>query len=234
MPYDQTLTDPATTQRAGLHIGAATSAAGFPARSPGVPPELMLAAFDEIAHGMVLLESSGAVCWANRTALRHLHRPGALALQGQRLVAESSQDEQALDRALANACQGRRSMTMVGRGERATMLALVPLATRTNAGSHFSALMVMGRREPCEPLSLQFFCSTHQLTPAEAAILDALNRGCEPSQVAASGRVALSTVRSHISAMRQKTGARSIRHLLRIVAGLPPLVSAIEDRMSAN
>jgi DNA-binding CsgD family transcriptional regulator len=47
-------------------------------------------------------------------------------------------------------------------------------------------------------------------------------------QVAAAGRIAVSTARTHVSSLRQKTGAHSINHLLRMLAGLPPLVSKVD------
>ena len=199
----------------------------------GLPQQLLLATLDEVGHGLAVLDIDGRVRWSNRMALRFFQRSRKLAVQRHHLVAESAADAQALQRALAAACHGRRGMVKLGGGDAATMLALVPLPP-ADARELPCALLVLSRQEACEPLSLQFFSSTHQLTSAEAGVLDALSRGRAPLQVAAAGRVAMSTVRTQISSVRQKTGARNIAHLLRMVASLPPLVSAVDDCTAQN
>jgi len=198
-----------------------------------VPYELLLAVLDEVGHGLALFDAEGHVCWANRLALRSLRCAGALKLERQQLLAHSAADGRVLQRAMQAALQGRRTMTKIGQGEAATTLAFIPLPAPAAADGAPCALLVMSRRHHCEPLSLQFFASAHRLTTAEAAVLHALSRGRVPAQVAASGRVELSTVRTQISSVRQKTGAASVNHLLRIVACLPPLVSAVDDRAAA-
>ena len=80
----------------------------------------------------------------------------------------------------------------------------------------------------CQELSAQWFARHHGLTLAETHVLEALCTGARPAEVAATKGVALSTVRSHISSLRAKTGAPSIRDLVRQVAVLPPLVSALK------
>ena len=61
-------------------------------------------------------------------------------------------------------------------------------------------------------------------------------RGLCPEEIARSTQVAVSTVRSRISSIRQKTGAASIRDLLAQVARLPPLMGRLRqglDRMGS-
>jgi DNA-binding CsgD family transcriptional regulator len=53
--------------------------------------------------------------------------------------------------------------------------------------------------------------------------------GLDPQEVASQQGVAISTVRSQISSIRSKTGAPSIRELVRQVAVLPPLVNALRS-----
>ena len=85
-----------------------------------------------------------------------------------------------------------------------------------------AALLIGGDGRPSR-LALQFFSQNHGLTSAEAGVLGALCDGLTPAQIAANGGVAVCTVRSQISAVRQKTNASSIGHLLRMVSGLPPV-----------
>jgi DNA-binding CsgD family transcriptional regulator len=89
------------------------------------------------------------------------------------------------------------------------------------------ALLVLGKHGCVEPLSLQFFAQMNQLTPAESVVLAALCEGLRPAQVAARGGVALSTIRSQIGSIRQKTRAQSVSHVVRLVQTLPPVVPAL-------
>jgi DNA-binding NarL/FixJ family response regulator len=59
-------------------------------------------------------------------------------------------------------------------------------------------------------------------------VLEALLDGLSPSAVARAKYVAVSTVRTQISQLRLKTGARSIRQLLDRVAGLPPMMGVVQ------
>ena len=79
----------------------------------------------------------------------------------------------------------------------------------------------------CEALSVQGFARSHGLTAAETRVLVALCEGTPPGAVAAQVGVAISTVRTQIGNIRQKTGAESIRDLVRQVAVLPPLMGVL-------
>jgi DNA-binding CsgD family transcriptional regulator len=48
-----------------------------------------------------------------------------------------------------------------------------------------------------------------------------------PAEIAHEQGVKISTVRTQISAIRQKTGTSTITALVRLVAGLPPMVGAL-------
>jgi len=70
---------------------------------------------------------------------------------------------------------------------------------------------------------VQGFARGYGLTAAETRVLVALCNGVPPAQAAVELGVAISTIRSQIGSMRQKTGAESIRALVRQVAILPPV-----------
>jgi DNA-binding CsgD family transcriptional regulator len=91
-------------------------------------------------------------------------------------------------------------------------------------------LLLMGKRTVCERLSVQWFARTHALTPTETRVLEALCEGDDPREVAARHAVGMATVRSQIRSIRLKTGAESIRELVRRVAVLPPMRSALRMR----
>ena len=88
-------------------------------------------------------------------------------------------------------------------------------------------LLVFGKRRMCPTLTAHWFSRAHRLTPAEQRVLTQLCEGLTPMQVASAQGVLLSTVRSQIGNIRSKTGSHSLRDLVRQVAVLPPLVSAL-------
>jgi DNA-binding CsgD family transcriptional regulator len=93
-----------------------------------------------------------------------------------------------------------------------------------------AVLLVFGKRQMCESLSVQYFAQNHGLTLAEAQVLRALCGGDAPGEVAARQGVAMSTVRSQLGSIRAKTGAGSLRDLVHQVAVLPPVLSALRYR----
>jgi DNA-binding CsgD family transcriptional regulator len=100
----------------------------------------------------------------------------------------------------------------------------VPAARGRDPGSP-DALLVFGKHEVCTPLSVHFFAREHGVTSAESAVLAALCNGASPRQIAGERGIALSTVRTQIQNIRQKTGARNIGDLLRVASRLPPLMT---------
>jgi DNA-binding CsgD family transcriptional regulator len=58
-------------------------------------------------------------------------------------------------------------------------------------------------------------------------VLEHLCTGQDPTDIAEQLGVAISTVRTQVSSIRQKTGASNIRELVRKVAVLPPLLNAL-------
>jgi DNA-binding CsgD family transcriptional regulator len=102
-------------------------------------------------------------------------------------------------------------------------VAVVPLAAA-------QAALLLGRQAMCEPLSLQAFAREAFLSPAETDLLEVLCEGLEPSEAAQRQGVALSTVRTHIAAIRAKPGVSSVRSLILEMAKLPPIMHALRPR----
>lgn len=65
-----------------------------------------------------------------------------------------------------------------------------------------------------------------ELTPSERAVVDGLITGLAPKQVAAERGVSLQTVRQQLKLAKRKTGARTLTHLVAIVA----LADALDRR----
>lgn len=176
---------------------------------------------DELDHGVLLLDAFGGLLHRNHRARQCLGDEHPLIVEDGQLRARDPRDLQPLQDALAAAAlRGLRRMLTVGEGAARTVVALVPIEPEV-------AALMLGKDQVGEALSIQCFASAHNLTPAEARVLSALGRGERPADIAAAQGVKLSTVRTQIGAIREKTGAESITALVRIVASLPPMVGAL-------
>jgi DNA-binding CsgD family transcriptional regulator len=186
---------------------------------------LMLRLIDEIDYGLMLVDAGGRVRVANRLARRECVAPGALRVVHGELQAAQPADNAALRHALDAAQRGRRELLELGRGGQRVRLAVVPLSDPGDDGAH--ALIVFGKRQLCETLSVELFARVHGLTGAEAKVLQALCSGAQPTGMARQFGVAISTIRTQLASLRQKTEAASIRDIVRQIAALPPVVTAL-------
>ena len=186
----------------------------------------LTAALDEIDYGLVLLGADMQLVHLNEAARVELDGLHPLLLQhGREIRARRAQDEPPLADALGAAQRGLRCMLSLGDAGHRANVAVVPLAGPHGAGT--ATLLMLGKREVCETLSVQGFARCHRLTGAETRVLLELCRGTPPGEIASELGVAVSTVRTQIGNVRLKTGAASIRALVRQVAVLPPMVSVL-------
>lgn len=201
-----------------------------PGRETPHPSIWMLGMLDEIDYGMLLVSADAQVSYLNHAARLELDGEHPLQLLGSTLRAHRAQDVAPLYDALAAAQRGLRRLVTLGEGTQRVCVSVVPLPGPTASGHTDPAratLLVLGKRQVCEQLSVQGYARSVGLTPAETRVLEQLCAGARPGDVAARAGVAVSTVRTQIGSIRTKTGAGSIRELVRQVAVLPPLVGAL-------
>jgi DNA-binding CsgD family transcriptional regulator len=203
-------------------------------------PHLLALMLDEVDYGMMLVNPKSEVLHANHAARSEMDSNHPLLQESRQLRARSTPDNYALSRALSSAHrERRRCLLTLGKDKKRMMLAVIPLESSPEASGGFSSgasipeaavLLVFGKRQMCESLSVQYFAQNHGLTLAEAQVLRALCGGDAPGEVAARQGVAMSTVRSQLGSIRAKTGAGSLRDLVHQVAVLPPVLSALRYR----
>jgi DNA-binding CsgD family transcriptional regulator len=194
---------------------------------PSVDWRWLAAMLDEVDYGMLLLFDGHHVAHANHVARDELDPDHPLQLLGRELRARHAQDVAPLHAALADAAErGLRRLITLGSDQQRVSVAVVPLGAAGREGA-VGTLLVFGKRQVCQDLSVQGYARCHHLTQAEVNVLRGLCRGERPSEIAARQAVAISTVRTQISSIRTKTGADSLRSLVRQVAVLPPLVNAL-------
>jgi len=185
---------------------------------------------EELDYGVLLLTADARVVHCNLAARRNLDAEHPLELVGNKVRASDPKDAPALLDALHGAQHdSRRCLLRLGEGAAKANVVVVPLnrdVTQT------AVLVVLERRQLCGELAAQWFALRYGLTPTETEVLKALSAGARPGDVAAQQGVAISTVRTQIQSIRAKSGADSIGELLRQLAMLPPLMSAL--RMELN
>ena len=203
-------------------------------RSPQAHSTRWLAAtLDEIDYGMLLLTDEVQAIHVNHAARAELDAAHPLQLVGRELRARRPLDMQPLADALhAAAYRGLRKLLTLGEPAQRVSVSVVPLAL-PDADSAPVTLVMLGKRRVCEELSVLGFANSYGLTSAEARVLAALCRGVPPTEIAAQIGVAISTVRTQIGNIRQKTGAESIRALVQQVAVLPPLMGVLRGTAGA-
>jgi DNA-binding CsgD family transcriptional regulator len=186
----------------------------------------LAAALDELDYGIVLLFDDMRIVHVNEAALAELDDCHPLQLIGGELHARFARDVAPLHEAVtAASTRGIRKLLTIGKDGQRGSVSVIPLEA-ANAGPR-AVLVVLGKREVCESLSVQGFARSYGLTGAETRVLMALCDGTPPAQTAQLLGVAVSTIRSQIGSLRQKTGAESIRALVRQVAVLPPVKGAL-------
>ena len=218
--------------RAGVGAGRARSYGGPDRRgAQPLPQRRMAQMLDTLDYGMLLLDDALRVSHVNKAALRDMDDEHALQLDGDQLHAHHAQDAAPLREALAGAARGLRRLLQLGEGHSRISVAVVPLPALGDDELPGTAVL-LGKRQVCEELTVDWFARSHRLTMAETAVMKGLCADFTPQQVAQRQGVGLATVRTQIGSIRQKTGAGSIRALVRQVALLPPLVNVLQGLRS--
>lgn len=186
---------------------------------------ILVGLLDEIDYGLIVLDADARILHANLLARQELGAERFLRRRQDRLAASANRHAAKLEAALANVRRGQRSLVALSGDEGELALSLVPL----NAGAPDAApdapfaLVLLGKREACEALTLRHYGQIHGLTGAEQALLPAIMRGLSVEAIAQQQRVALCTVRTQLGSIREKTGAASLRVLMARLTSLPPL-----------
>ena len=221
----------AAAAQAGLPVEPAATGGPSPVAALERCMPWLAAVLDEIDYGLVLLDADTHVVHLNQAARVELDGAHPLQRHGREIRARRAQDERALADAFDAAQRGLRRMLSLGDAKLRANVAVVPLAGP--CGVSTATLLMLSKREVCETLSVQGFARCHRLTGAETRVLLELCRGAPPGEIASELGVAVSTVRTQIGNVRLKTGAASIRALVRQVAVLPPLVNALRHAAGA-
>ena len=180
---------------------------------------------DEIALGLIVCDRHGQLQFVNPAADQELASERVLRQLGQTLRCAGSNNT-ALDAALRKtAVKGIRQLLTLANGGDSLMVVVVPLAM--DIGCEPLLMLVLGKRGACSVLGLEMLSGIYGLTYAERRVLCGLVDDVSPRDIAASGGVSLSTVRTQIASIRTKFGVRNIEGVLIRVAEVPLVPSAL-------
>ena len=186
---------------------------------------------DEIDYGLAVLDQDAGILLANQLAQDELAREKWVRQTGGRFDGCSGADSAKIDQALRDVQSARRSLIALGGRNESLTLSFVPLPLPDDAAasetSRPASLIVFGKREMCETLTLHMFGNLHGLSGAENQLLPAISRGLGAKAMAEQRHVAVSTVRSQLGSIRAKTGVSSVRALMACLTTLPPVRPAL-------
>lgn len=187
----------------------------------------MAALLDQIDTGVLVCDAQAQVLLQNEAARLELAGGGVLELGADGILGvRGGASMLALRRAVHNAAlENRHQLLPLRAGDSMLMLSVQPL--RAGPLSQALAVLLLGRRELCPQLAVQELCRLFELTPAERQVLTELLSGAAVSSLAKRRGVEVSTVRTQVAALRTKLGVRRIDDLIRLVAELPPMMSAL-------
>jgi DNA-binding CsgD family transcriptional regulator len=192
---------------------------------PGAP-SIVQSILDCIQIGAMAVGPGLRVTFANRAALRECSRHALLRLEDTRvamLELPCGADQVRLARAVDGAHAGQWSLVRLGSGSTTLSAAVFPLL-HGERDTGALALVLFGLSQNQEPLAIQLYAGSCGLTPAETRVLLGLAEGLVPKQIASRHDVLLSTVRTQISSIREKTGTRRLADLMQALVSLPPLM----------
>ncbi len=180
---------------------------------------LAAGAIDRFNGALMIVRGDGTVMMANRAAEALLTAKDGLSVRDRRLEAFDAASNQSLADALqaATASQNRQGAALpVARDGRPPLRAIVTVM----AGGH-TAMVAL--EAPLPPTVIARAAAMYRLTAAEAALLDSLAAGETLEQHAEHKGVRLTTVRSQLASIFDKTETRSQSQVLLLLGRLPPL-----------
>ncbi|QCB45788.1 LuxR C-terminal-related transcriptional regulator [Hydrogenophaga sp. PAMC20947] len=197
-------------------------------RETSLEASLLLRMMDEVDHGMLVIDADGVLRHANHLARFEMAQSRFIMSHGQLLLGATTGYSQKIEHATKQALKGQRQLVSLQADDRELSLAFVPLSHALESDAP-TVLVLLSRQNACENLAVRMYARANHLSPSEEAVLIALCKGCTIPEIAHEHRVAPSTVRTQIKALRTKTGCSSIRMIMLRVNSLPPVMSALRS-----
>jgi DNA-binding CsgD family transcriptional regulator/PAS domain-containing protein len=202
--------------------------------------EAFKATLDTLSVGVYLHDRQGRLVYMNHAATCQIKAGDVLRIANNRLSPASAEAREALDRAIKTACSdsaGQCAASIALPLEKDGAAGLIATALALNHGQcqPFAAACVVFVQDPriAPRVPGEAFANLFGLTRAELDVLLALADGRSPQGVADVLGIALSTVKSHLLKIFEKTGTSRQIDLVRLVMGSSPQI-ALAMRAGVN
>jgi len=214
-----------------IQVSPATAPRPTTAPPDGLQAAMLARVLDEIDHGLFLVDLTGRVLHANHPARCELAAARALCEVDGILTGGDAGRQCQIRQALKDATRDCRSIVELDDEDSPLSLAFIPM--RSLSGDAIDTVLIMcSKRQNCATLTMQMFARAKRLTRAEQDVLRQLCDGHRAEEIAGLQGIRVSTVRTHIKSVREKTGSSSVREIVHRLARMPQVVSAL--RISAQ
>ena len=198
-----------------------------------VSQEATLAAFHWLRVAVVVVSRDRHVRFANRSAERAFETGSALTVKGERLVAHGAGKTEELERMVVAAVERRHpagaTLHCRKHGRQIEVMVMPMSVAATVPWTAAPAALVMFRNPDERPEGLEALLEQlYRLTPTEARVTRAIVRGQGLKQSAESLGIRLSTARTHLYRVFEKTGTRRQAELVRLILDGPALLSGLD------
>jgi DNA-binding CsgD family transcriptional regulator len=205
---------------------SADSSSTNTARQPAQLHNLLREALNQVDYGLAVVNAdTHQVLFANAPAQSALQLDSAqqsgLCIKAGQLCSRRAVDAEALNLALQRTQVGQRGLLQLplpGYTGNSTdnAVAVMPLSYPG------FALLAFAKQQLCDTTTVTLFARDRGLTSAEGQVLAQVCKGLRPQEIATRQGVQVSTVRTQLRAIRQKTASDSLRELVEKVSVLPP------------
>lgn len=208
---------------------------------------LLHAVLNQMDYGLAVINAdTRQLLFANAPAHSALHpastqKTGLCLMEGRLCTRQRVHAEQ-LTLALTRTKAQLRGLLTLAEDGGETSVAVMPLSALTAPDAvpggaakgvpPCYALLLFAKQQPCDSTSITLFAHERGLTRTEAQVLAHVCRGLRPSEIATHHGVQVSTVRSQLRSIRQKTASDSVRALVRQVSVLPPLARQLSSTLT--
>jgi Bacterial regulatory proteins, luxR family len=191
-------------------------------------PVWLRSLLDDVGFGVLILDRQLNVCFINKDAKVTLGAIGIVDVAIGSTVTANSREKPGNpcnSKFVINAkiaATGQRKLVIFGDRENQIAVAMSPIKL-DGQYTDFGVIVNMERKSVCETISLWAYGKVQGLTPGELKVLQQLTDGQDPTAVAKTLKISVTTVRTHIRSMVNKTDSSCMRGLLMKVAKLPPI-----------
>jgi DNA-binding CsgD family transcriptional regulator len=189
-------------------------------------------ALDVVRHGVIIVAGEHLVINLNSAGERILRAEDGLCLRSGRIAATTTHAGQELHCAMQNALAGERSTVRTGRsltcfrpsGKRPYVIHVLP-SHRRNADEPLrqpmALVLIIDPEDEPEPAAA-LLRRLYRLTKAEADVALHMIHGADPKQISDELSISLTTVRTHLQHVFDKTGTHRQAELVRLLLVLNP------------